>query len=159
MKKIDFGQTVTILANVGVIAGIVFLALEVRQNQETLERGNAMNLVAVQTTSQAIYSDFRYLLLDNDELFSIWQRGLADEELTESEQAKFMALCNDQIWRMATDFRTWDALDQPLDAQNAIMAVRGLRARSESYDDCWEQVRAVAERIGYRGFIEGVDEN
>jgi len=32
MKKIDLGQTITILANIGVIAGIVFLGYELRQN-------------------------------------------------------------------------------------------------------------------------------
>jgi hypothetical protein len=37
MKKIDLGQTITILANVGVIAGIVFLAIELQQNNALLE--------------------------------------------------------------------------------------------------------------------------
>ena len=36
MKKIDLGQTMTILANLGVIAGIAFLAYEVRQNNDLL---------------------------------------------------------------------------------------------------------------------------
>ena len=36
MKKIDLGQTITILANIGVIAGIGFLALEVHQNNELM---------------------------------------------------------------------------------------------------------------------------
>jgi len=36
MKKIDLGQTIGILANVGVIAGIVFLAVEIHQNNEAL---------------------------------------------------------------------------------------------------------------------------
>ena len=36
MKKIDLGQLVTILANIGVIAGIVFLALELRQTQRSM---------------------------------------------------------------------------------------------------------------------------
>lgn len=36
MKKFDIGQTIGILANIGVIAGIVFLALELRQNNELL---------------------------------------------------------------------------------------------------------------------------
>ena len=36
MKKIDLGQTITILANVGVIAGIVFLGIELQQNNELL---------------------------------------------------------------------------------------------------------------------------
>ena len=36
MKKIDLGQTFQILANVGVIVGIIFLAVELRQNNEQL---------------------------------------------------------------------------------------------------------------------------
>ena len=37
MKKIDLSQLITILANVGVIAGILFLGLELRQNNELME--------------------------------------------------------------------------------------------------------------------------
>ena len=37
MKKIDLGQVTGILANIGVIAGIVFLALELQQNNELME--------------------------------------------------------------------------------------------------------------------------
>ena len=37
MNKTDLGQTIQIFANVGVIAGIVFLAIELRQNDEQLE--------------------------------------------------------------------------------------------------------------------------
>ena len=36
MKKIDLGQSIGILANLGVIAGIVFLGLELRQNNSLL---------------------------------------------------------------------------------------------------------------------------
>ncbi len=44
MKKIDLGQTITILANVGVIAGIVFLGLELAQNNELLAAQARYNL-------------------------------------------------------------------------------------------------------------------
>lgn len=37
MKKIDISQTVTVLANVGVIAGIVFLATEIRLNTRAIQ--------------------------------------------------------------------------------------------------------------------------
>ena len=36
MKKIDVGQTISIFANLGVVAGIVFLAVEVGQNNELM---------------------------------------------------------------------------------------------------------------------------
>ena len=34
MKKIDLGQTITIFANLGVIGGLIFLAVEIRQNSD-----------------------------------------------------------------------------------------------------------------------------
>ena len=37
MKKIELGQTITILATFGVIVGIAFLAVELAQNNELLE--------------------------------------------------------------------------------------------------------------------------
>lgn len=36
MRKVDLGFTLSIIANLGVIAGIVFLAFELRQNNELL---------------------------------------------------------------------------------------------------------------------------
>jgi hypothetical protein len=36
MKKVDVGQAVSIFANLGVVAGIVFLAIEIGQNNELM---------------------------------------------------------------------------------------------------------------------------
>ena len=44
MKKIDLGQSITILANVGVIVGIIFLAIEIQQNNQLL-RAEAIGAV------------------------------------------------------------------------------------------------------------------
>ena len=46
MKKIDLGQTISIFANLGVIAGITFLALELNQNTAQLALGNKPTLAA-----------------------------------------------------------------------------------------------------------------
>jgi len=37
LKKVDVGQTIGILANLGVVAGILFLVVEIQQNTETLQ--------------------------------------------------------------------------------------------------------------------------
>ncbi len=57
MKKIELGQTVSILANAGIIAGIVFLALELRQNNELIrtEARNTQN-VRIQDFVQQVYT-------------------------------------------------------------------------------------------------------
>ena len=45
MKKIDLGQSITILANLGVIAGIVFLGYEMRQNTIAVRSAAAQGIV------------------------------------------------------------------------------------------------------------------
>ena len=41
MKKLDLGQAIQILANVGVLAGLVFLGLELRQNTQAVRLASA----------------------------------------------------------------------------------------------------------------------
>ena len=79
MKNIDLGQTIAVLANLGVIAGIVFLAFELQQNNE---------LLAAQ--ARAVRHEFRlsdYLLpMNNRDLASALIKHRNGDELTEYEQ-------------------------------------------------------------------------
>ena len=60
MKKIDLGQTITILANIGVLAGIVFLAVELRQNSELMriQINQARADAAMLNNEQSFNSDY-----------------------------------------------------------------------------------------------------
>ena len=49
MNRIDVGQTITILANIGVIAGIFFLGVEIEQNTETRQMEMRFNQSERQT--------------------------------------------------------------------------------------------------------------
>ena len=53
MKKIDLGQMVSILANIGVLAGIVFLGFELQQNNDQLQAQSRANLYDMQTAIQS----------------------------------------------------------------------------------------------------------
>ena len=58
MKNIDLAQTVTILANVGVVIGLVFLTLEIRQNTAQMRTQGAYSIYqSVETLNQAVYLD------------------------------------------------------------------------------------------------------
>lgn len=158
IKLEGINRWLTLLANLGVVAGIVFLAVEVRQNQATLERGHAMNLVVVQDAVQNRYSEFRRLTLESDELYLIWRKGLDDDALTELERWKFEDLCREFAYSRATAHRLYSALGRAMEAKNAIDNVRSLIARSKTFKACWtDEVRPPAERTGYFDFIAGVD--
>jgi hypothetical protein len=49
MKKIDVGQFIAILANLGVLAGIAFLAVELRQSNELISAEARFNMLATRT--------------------------------------------------------------------------------------------------------------
>ena len=78
MKKIDLGQAISIFANVGVIAGIVFLGIELRQNNE-LSRAEA------QRARAAIVSENFRSVTENPEIASVLLRDSQGESLTDLE--------------------------------------------------------------------------
>ncbi len=87
MKKVDLGQSIGILANVGVIAGIVFLVIELQQNNELLEaQARSERNQRVMNLRSDIYS--------NPVLAEILVKIRNGETLTEAEQfqADFYAL-------------------------------------------------------------------
>ena len=90
MKKIDLGQTITILANVGVIAGIVFLGIEVRQNSTQIEQATiAVAAQAVFELNQE-FNEIRRTLYTDASLIEIVDTGFDDPgSLTEIESLRF----------------------------------------------------------------------
>ncbi len=94
MKKIELGQTLTILANVGVLAGILLLAFELSQNREmmTAQTRNEISQGAIALLTLAI----------NDVSFqNVIRRGQFGEELSEDEQWQFNG--HQQAW-----YRYWE---------------------------------------------------
>ncbi len=79
MKKIDLGQSITILANLGVIAGIIFLGVELRQNNELMEAEARFNRLSIQTGSNT-------LVAGNTDLAQVLAKANRNEELTDAEQ-------------------------------------------------------------------------
>ena len=79
MKKIDLGQTITILANIGVIAGIDFLALEVHQNNEL------MSAEARRSRTESSELAFR-AIAENADIAEIFVKARQGQELSAVEE-------------------------------------------------------------------------
>jgi len=82
MAKVDVGQSVTILANLGVIAGIVFLGIELRQNNELMEAEARFNRLSLSREAYNIQST-------NGELAEILVKANNGDELTEVEHYRY----------------------------------------------------------------------
>ncbi len=103
MKKLDLGQTVRLLANIGVIAGIVFLAVELRQNNDLL----------VAQTSYAQFNierERRMALVQNvSGLTEIFVKQRAGSQLSEVERVQLGVYHNDTLDMYRWQFREYQA--------------------------------------------------
>jgi hypothetical protein len=79
MKKIDLGQSISIVANVGVIAGLLLLAFELRQNNEAL--GLQARLEREDTLRQGLTRR-----LNNSDLIRAAAKAIEQEELSLEEE-------------------------------------------------------------------------
>ena len=80
MKKIDVGQIVQVLANIGVIAGLAFLAVEIRNQTSSIQSAS------VQAVTNASAEALRELASDAD-LSRIKRKGDADIKALDDDEA------------------------------------------------------------------------
>ena len=82
MRKIDLGQTLRLLGNVGVIVGILLLAYELNQNRDLMKAQTRNEL-------QQGLTDVLSLSVGNIEIADIIVRGNRGDELTATESLIF----------------------------------------------------------------------
>ena len=115
MKKIDLGQTITILANVGVIAGIVFLAVELRQNNTLMAAQARFNQLSAQVESHII-------LAENPDLAWALVRANNNEELTPEEEASLQYYVRSVFTKMQWTYGEIPENARPLERWRKISA-------------------------------------
>ncbi len=147
----------TLATNLGVIGGIVFLAIEIGQNQASLEQSNRINLLDARTTEVQQYNDFRTVLAQDKELSEIWTKGLSGDALDSSESARFAHLCKNYLWLGVTMYERSIELGRAATAQGQV------RLRGQSLHDnpgfrrCWDKQRATVIGYGFSDYVEAVE--
>ena len=81
MKRVGIGQAIQVAANMGVIAGIVFLALEIRQNSDLLSSQARFNNIQNQMS-------FAAMLVADGELTELIARAMQGAEISAGEQLR-----------------------------------------------------------------------
>ena len=148
MKKPDLGQTISILANLGVIAGIIFLAIEIRQNNEL------MNAAARDAQNSRIqgFAEQVYMVPG---LAEILVKTHNEEPLTEVEELKLFNRQLRQLRGFEAQFReyrlgTVEALPRDW---GTYFNEGGLR--NPPLVDTWDEVKTILQP----DFVQYIDEN
>lgn len=155
--KIDLGQTAQLLANLGVIAGIVFLAIEVRQNQDSLEESNRISVVSTRYNALQSFNQLRYSILQQEGLAETLA-GEAPTEMTGANLRRLDSYCGITIWNLATAYETFQALGDEVAAEGAVETTRSAISGDNLMTVCWQRYRARLDLWGYDEFVAAVEE-
>ena len=131
MKNPDLGQSISILANVGVIAGIIFLGVELHQNNELLETEARRGLMQNRIDTNRVWAG-------DEGLMQLREKAHNNESLTEAEnwrlEADFAAVMTAMEWEYE-QFQGGRVLYAPVEGW------RGIFARWPYMKSIWEDFR------------------
>ena len=141
MKRLDLAQTISALANLGVIAGILLLAYELRQNNSLMEAEARFNRMSMGVNAW-------YFNAGNVDLAVLRERAKNNESLDGAEQRRvdsgMMALYVMLEWTFREMGSDSPAMDQVREVQrynfsNDVSYSRVWEARNPSFDPAFVQ--------------------
>ena len=147
----------TLVANFGVVAGIFFLAIEVRQNQEILEFDQQLAILNARATDVQQFQSIRLAKVESEDVTEIWLKGFAGQELSPTKQEQFDSMCGYQIWADAAMYERSVVLGSEANAQATVEDAKTFLKRSGVYERCWKQNRGGLARYGYKAYVDAVE--
>jgi hypothetical protein len=143
MKKADLGQMISVLANIGVIAGIAFLAVELRQNNDELRIQARQNVYEMQAEIQ------RNFFRNDGGLADLYFKEVEGENLTRVESSRLASYRTHLIRTMAFIYgEDPERANDSIDWMITLFAGPGMR-------ELWEEVRADQDSE----FVEFIENN
>lgn len=146
MRKLDLGQTIAIFANIGVIVGLIFLALEVRHSRTATELQTIADVTGGWIT-------LNNLIASDTETTRVWITGLyRPEALSTVEAAQFsmhLRMFANQVSRVGQHYERGLVAEE--DYQLAVAQFTSLietpggrkwRRAEPGFDEAWKETMA-----------------
>jgi hypothetical protein len=158
----SLNKWLALLANIGVVFGLVFLALEVRISQKMLEESNALNRINARIDGVSAFTNWRGQWVESEELTRIYIGGYegkspSDVSDTEVNEARFLNLCNSELWLHLEIYEKSVALGD-IETANANAQLIGSEiGESIGMTKCWNRTKVGMSLFGADKFVSAVD--
>ena len=140
MRKIDIGQALAIVANLGVIAGIVLLAYELNQNNSLLRAQASYSLLLNRTESR------NSLVNASEEVVDFWLRVSSNAPLTATDELRLTAWVETTFLKWQFEYGQFldgnlSEAELPLEGYRAAFRGEGF-ANIRIFPEVWRSLRA-----------------
>ena len=147
----------TLGANFGIILGIVFLVIEVRQNQFALNEGNRLSILEARNYELERYNEFRAILVQDEKLSELWMKGLNGEDLGYLDSERFYNLCTSYLWLSVTTYERSIELGREDTANQTVKNRANEINSSPEFKDCWEKQKDSIKGYGIPDYVDAIE--
>jgi len=153
-----------LLANFGVVAGIIFLAVEIRQNQTLLEQNHqamlrSQELEILNATHLEVdqFNDLRAQIYLSKEISELWLNGRSGEFDSAVEEYRYNQLCS--AWHIANglSFERSIILDRPKILHALPQQARFGIDQNLGMKKCWDRVVPFLDSFGFDEYVSAVE--
>ena len=100
----DLGNLGDFLGGIAVIATLVYIAIQIRQNTTQIAENSERMRLSFENDIRRELNNFRLSIATDEGLSSIWRRGLDDEQLDEVDRGRFELLILNLIAMLTEQF-------------------------------------------------------
>lgn len=156
MNLDNLNKWLNLAANIGVIAGILLLAVEIRQNQAVLEQTRDSLLLDSSHLDVSRFTDWRSQQIANKEVAELFLEKAGGGELDAVDQHRFDLICNDLYWAAALMHERAVELGKPSYEKGTVDWMRQ-QLLNPALNDCWLKFREILLLWGYDVFVGQVE--
>jgi hypothetical protein len=154
----------TLLANFGVVAGLIFLAIEIRQNQTLLEqnqqamlRDQELQILSATQSEVETFNDLRAQIYLNEELSKLWLEGRSGEFDSAVSEYRYNSLCSAWFIANGLSYERSIVLDRPMVLDALTENSRSGIEQFPGWKRCWDQVAPFLIRFGFDEYVTAVE--
>lgn len=153
-KTID--RWLTPATNLAVLAGILLILFELKQNQEALDLDQTLALLDSQQTDFAAFSEQRNLVIQDPAFAKLWLDGVSGEKLSELDAFRFRQACQNWMWTSVLMHDRSTRLGRKGYPEATLEFLRSAIKRP-GLNDCWQSTKHLYSLWGFEDFVQAVD--
>jgi hypothetical protein len=161
----SLNKWLTLLANFGVVAGLIFLAVEVRQNQLMLEQNHQamlrnQELEVLNATHLEVeqFNELRANTYLNKEISELWFNGRSGKFDDPVDEYRYNQLCSAWFIANGLSYERSIVLDRPLVLKALPQHSRFGIDMNPGMKKCWQQVAPFLVSFGFDEYVSAVED-
>ena len=155
----------TLLANFGVVAGIVFLAVEIRQNQDLLElshqtmlREQELSILNATHLEVEQFNNLRAQIYLSEEISELWLNGRSGEFDNAVDEYRYNQLCSAWFIANGLSYERSIVLGRPLVLEALPQESRFGIDMNPGMKQCWDRIAPFLISFGFDEYVSAVED-